>query len=208
MGRVVTGSFLEIKRCAKAHPTKNARRRRRAKRGVGMSQADVTAAFLHEARETLGLCSRKIVHCLGQLSDEDVNWRPFAGANSVANIVAHLCGNVGQWIVSGVGGAPDDRDRPGEFARDLRATPAALVSRIEATVRAADAAIAGITAKTVLAPRKIQGYDETVLAAIFHAVSHFEGHTHQVVYITRLRLGDRYVFKWVPTTPEQMSAKK
>jgi uncharacterized damage-inducible protein DinB len=173
-----------------------------------MSDGDVTAAFLHEARDTLGLCSRKIVHCLRQSSDEDVNWRPFAGANSVANIVVHLCGNVGQWIVSAVGGAPEKRDRPGEFAQDLRATPAELVERLEATVREADAAIAGVTGETILAPRKIQGWDKTVLAAIFHALTHFEGHTHQVVYITRLRLGDRYVFKWVPTTPEQASAKK
>ena len=51
---------------------------------------DVTAAFVAEARETLGLCARKIVHCLRQLSDEDLNWRPFAGANSIANVVTAL----------------------------------------------------------------------------------------------------------------------
>jgi hypothetical protein len=173
-----------------------------------MSSNDVSAAFLHEARKTLGLCTGKIVHCLRQLSDDDVNWRPFPGANSIANIVTHLCGNVGQWIVSAVGGAPLHRDRPAEFARDLRATPAELIERLEETLRAADAAIAAVTPETILAPRKVQGYDETVLSAAFHAVTHFEGHTHQVVYITRLRLGDRYVFKWVPATPEQVSAGK
>jgi len=174
-----------------------------------MSQADdVTTAFLAEARKTLRRCPGKIVHCLGQLSEDDVNWRPFAGANSVANIVTHLCGNVGQWIVSAVGGTPENRDRPGEFARDLRATPAELIEQLEATVRAADAAIAGVTPATILSPRKVQGYDETALSAIFHAVTHFEGHTHQVVYIARLRLGDRYVFKWVPSTPEQVSGRK
>jgi hypothetical protein len=173
-----------------------------------MNHPDVTTAFLAESRETLRRCTGKIVHCLRQLSDEDVNWRPFAEANSIANIVTHLCGNVGQWIVSAVGGAPLDRDRPGEFARDLRATPAELIARLDETIRAADAAIAAVTPETILATRKVQGYDETVLSATFHAVTHFEGHTHQVVYITRLRLGDRYVFKWVPATPEQVSAKK
>lgn len=172
-----------------------------------MSNApDVTAAFLFEARDTLGLCSRKIVHCLRQLSDTDVNWRPFAGANSVANIVAHLCGNIGQWITAGVGGADLRRDRPGEFAQDLRATPAELIEKLEAAVADADRTIAGVTPETILAGRKIQGYDKTVLAAIFHAVTHFEGHTHQVVYIARLRLGERYVFKWAPSTPAQVSA--
>lgn len=169
---------------------------------------EITAVFLAEARKTLRRCSGKIIHCLQQLSDDDVNWRPFAEANSVANVVTHLCGNVGQWVITAVGGAPENRDRPGEFARDLRATPAELIERLEATMHAADAAMAGVTPATILAPRKVQGYDETALSAIFHAVTHFEGHTHQVVYIARLRLGDRYVFKWVTSTPEQVSAGK
>ena len=173
-----------------------------------MSDHAVSAEFLSEARETLGLCTRKIVHCLRQLSDDDVNWRPFAGANSIANIVTHLCGNVGQWIVSGVGGAPVTRDRPGEFAQDLRATPGELIEKLEATIAEADRAMAAVTGETILARRRIQSYEKTVLAAIFHAVTHFEGHMHQVVYVTRLRLGDRYVFKWAPSTPEQVSAGK
>ncbi|HEY7115759.1 MAG TPA: DUF1572 family protein [Tepidisphaeraceae bacterium] len=169
---------------------------------------DLTTAFLTESRNTLGLCSRKIVHCLRQLTDDDVNWRPFTGANSIANIVTHLCGNVGQWIIAGVGNTPIQRDRPAEFAQDLRATTADLIENLELTIRAADQSIAAVTPDTILAPRKIQGFDATVLSAIFHAATHFEGHTHQIVYITRLRLGDRYVFKWVPTTPDQISAAK
>lgn len=170
--------------------------------------ADVTAAFLDEIRKTLRRCGGKITHCLGQLSEEDVNWRPFAEANSIANIVTHLCGNVGQWIVSGIGGAADERNRPGEFARELRSTPAELTGMLERTWRRADEVLAGVTVETILAARKIQGFEETVLSAAFHATTHFEGHTHQVVYITRMRLGDRYRFKWVPSSPEQVSGKK
>jgi hypothetical protein len=65
-----------------------------------------------------------------------------------------------------------------------------------------------VTAETALTPLRVQGFDETPMSAIFHAVTHFEGHTHQIIYITRLRLGDRYQFKWVPSTPEQVSGKK
>ena len=35
--------------------------------------------------------------------------------NAIGNLVLHLCGNVRQWIVSGVGGRPDIRDRNAEF---------------------------------------------------------------------------------------------
>ena len=168
----------------------------------------VTAAFVAEARKTLETMHGKIVHCLGQLSEEDVNWRAFPGANSIANIVTHLCGNVGQWIVEGVGGKVVGRDRPGEFAQSLTATRAGLIEKLAAAVSAADEAMGRVTAETVLAPRRIQGWDQTTAAAIFHAVSHFEGHTHQIVYITRLRLGERYVFKWVPKGEEQVGAGK
>jgi hypothetical protein len=167
---------------------------------------NVTQAFVEEARATLRRMHGKIAHCLGQLSDDDVNWRPFAGANSIANMVVHLCGNVGQWIVAAVGGGAAERDRPGEFAQSLQVTRDELLKRLESTVRQADAAIAAVTAQTAVAPRTIQGFETNVIAAIFHAISHFEGHTHQIIYVTRLRLGDRYQFKWVPSTPEQVSA--
>jgi uncharacterized damage-inducible protein DinB len=163
--------------------------------------------FVAEARKTLATMHGKIVHCLGQLSDEDLNWRPFAGANSIGNIVTHLCGNVTQWIVDGVNERPSRRNRPGEFAQDLTVRREKLLGDLAAVVQAADETIAGMTAETALSPRRIQGWDETPLSAIFHAVSHFEGHTHQIVYITRLRLGERYQFKWVPATPDQVSAK-
>ena len=44
---------------------------------------------------------------------------------------------------------------------------------------------------------------ETVLSAISNSLSHLAGHTQEVVYITRLQLGDAYQFAWVPRTPEQ-----
>jgi hypothetical protein len=169
---------------------------------------DITATFTQEARAVLRRNHEKILHCLRQLSEEDVNFRPFEAANSIANIISHLRGNVTQWIISALAGHPDRRNRPAEFAKDLRATPQQLIDQLTATYQAADQAIAAVTPQTILAPHKIQGYNETTLSAIFHAVSHFEGHTHQIVYITRLRLGDRYVFKWTPTTPEQISAPR
>lgn len=168
----------------------------------------ITAAFVEEARKTFRRMRGKIVHCVEQLSDEDLNWRAFAGANSIGNIITHLCGNVSQWIVAGVGGKVVERDRPGEFSQHLIVSRGTLLARLDEVVRAADEAIAGVSAESALSHRRIQGYDETALSAIFHAVTHFEGHTHQIIYITRLRLGERYVFKWEPSTPEQVSAKK
>jgi hypothetical protein len=40
-----------------------------------------------------------------------------ANQNAIGNLVLNLCGNVQQWIVSGVGGETDVRDRAAEFAQ-------------------------------------------------------------------------------------------
>ena len=44
----------------------------------------VTQAYEHEARETLKDAHATIVHCLNQLNDEQVNWRPFEEQKSLA----------------------------------------------------------------------------------------------------------------------------
>ena len=40
---------------------------------------------------------------------------PNEASNSIGNLVLHLCGNVTQWIIGGVGGRPYERHRQQEF---------------------------------------------------------------------------------------------
>lgn len=167
----------------------------------------VSAAFIKESRNEFQYNLKRILHCLEQLSDQDVWWRPFEEANSLQNIILHLCGNLRQWIISGIGGSPDVRNRPQEFA-DRRPIPKKdLAAELTAVVAEVDKTLASVDAECILDPRRIQGFDETVLSAIVGTVTHFVGHTHQIVYITRLRLGNAYRFYWVPQSPEQTSAK-
>src|SRR5262245_4135414 len=171
--------------------------------GSKPGEASIGVVFLAECRSTLGSALRKIEHCLGQLTDADLWWRQHESHNSIQNVILHLCGNLRQWILHGVGGAPDVRDRPGEFAdRELR-TKAELRALLSETVENCARTLASFPAERLLEPRRIQGFDTTVLAAIFDTISHFVGHQHQIVYITRLRLGDAYRFQWVPAGPEQ-----
>lgn len=174
---------------------------------MAVSGEVISGVFVEQARGEFRYNLKKIVHCLEQLSDEDVWWRPFEEANSLQNIVLHLCGNVCQWIISGIGGATDIRNRPEEFA-DRRPIPKKeLVERLTAVMAEADDVLAKVNADCILDPRRIQGFDETVLSAIVGTVTHFVGHTHQIVYIARQRLGNAYRFYWVPKSPEQASTK-
>lgn len=115
----------------------------------------------------------------------------------------HLCGNVRQWIVHGIGGAPDVRNRPLEFADHAPRPKPELIARLQEAIAEADQALADFPPERLLERCRIQGFETTRLAAIYETVSHFVGHTHQIVYITRMRLGDCYVFQFVPQGKEQ-----
>jgi hypothetical protein len=123
--------------------------------------------------------------------------------NSVANLLLHLCGNVRQWIINGVTGTHQSRNRPQEFAERGPLPREDLLKLLSSTVNEADRVLSGIASAQLLEPRRIQGFDETVLSAIFDSVAHFQGHTQEIVSLTRMQLGAAYRFAWTPQTREQ-----
>jgi hypothetical protein len=78
-----------------------------------------------------------------------------------------------------------------------------LLRRLDAAVDEAQKAMKRLSADDLLKPRRIQSYNVTGLAAIFSSVPHFRGHTQEIIYMTRLQLGDNYKFAWVPATAEE-----
>ena len=161
--------------------------------------AAVGAAAAHELESALD----RIKHCLGQLGDEQVWQRSQPSLNSIGNLILHLCGNLRQWIVAGVGGAPDVRNRPAEFAERGPISKEELLCSLEAVVEEAKRVLVGVNARQLTEVRRIQGFDVTGVATVFDSVPHFRGHTQEIVHMTRLQLGDAYQFAWTPTTPEQ-----
>ena len=131
----------------------------------------------------------RIERCVNELSDEDIWWRAHESDNSIGNLMLHLSGNVRQWIVTGVGGATDVRNRPQEFAERMHLPKGELLEKLHATLVEADRVLERLDRSVLLEVRHIQQYDVTVLEAIFHVVEHFSGHTSQIIYITKLRKG-------------------
>ncbi len=163
-------------------------------------------AFVAAARHTLAEGLRKIEHCVRQLNEEQVWWRPKPQMNSVANLMLHLSGNLRQWITSGVGGARDIRNRPEEFADRSELPKGNILSMLRSTVREADEVMERLDPTRLTDGRRIQGFDTTVTAAIFDSISHFRGHTQEIIHMTREMLGEKYKFDFVPKGPEQEAA--
>ena len=119
--------------------------------------------------------------------------------NSVGTLLLHLCGNLKQRFLSVIDGRPDDRDRPKEFSERGPIPKAELLRRLEEAVAGADAVLAGLTAARLLEGRRYRGLrgevEGTVLAVALRTLLHLGGHAQEIVYATRLQLGDAYKFR-------------
>jgi hypothetical protein len=129
------------------------------------SDQRLTAAIITETTYWLNDCVGKIKHCLGQLTDDQVWWRPDEQMNAIGNLILHLYGNVRQWIVSGIGGAPDIRDRSAEFSQRQKIPKAQLLRRLDEVAAAAVEVLSTMNAEELLGTRHIQGFATTGLGA-------------------------------------------
>lgn len=151
----------------------------------------IEQAFLAQSRRLLTQSYLpRIEKSVDGLSDEQLWWRANAESNSIGNLILHLAGNVRQWIVSGVGGAADTRDRQREFEERGPLPAAELLARIRSAVEDADRVLANLAPAALLERRRIQSYDVTVLQAVYAVVEHFSMHTGQTILLAKMWKGD------------------
>ncbi|MBI4907029.1 MAG: DUF1572 family protein [Acidobacteria bacterium] len=147
--------------------------------------ASLASTFTDAAARKMEQYLHRIGVCIAQLDDDAIWFRSCENENAPGNLMLHLSGNVTQWILSGVGGAPDERRRNEEFdARDGLSRDQ-LLARLTNVVTEAVAIIRAQTADQLMQRRSIQGYSVTVLEAIFHVAEHFSQHTGQIIFATK-----------------------
>jgi len=143
----------------------------------------------------------KIEKCLERLNDDQIWWRPNEQSNSIGNLVLHLCGNARQWIVCGVGGAADSRNRDAEFAQREVVPRVELQSLLKKTLDEVDSTLERLDANGLLERHTIQGSDVSALEAILHVVEHFSMHTGQILMLTKmLKNADLAFYRFDGTT--------
>ena len=156
---------------------------------------NVADAFRNAMRNEVGEGFHRIEHCLRQLDDAQVWWRPAPAMNSIANLLLHVSGNLRQWIVVTAGGAAlDHRDRKAEFDDRSHRPKAELLALLKATVTDVDAVLASLPEKRLIEHVTVQGYATHAAGAVTHSVTHFGGHVQEIIHMTRAQLGERYQF--------------
>jgi uncharacterized damage-inducible protein DinB len=173
--------------------------RKRTSRGLLLTHA------LHSLREQH---LPRITECLKKLSEEQIWWRPHPTSNSVGNLVLHLAGNVRQWIISGLGGKPDRRERDKEFAELGPIPRKSLVRYLESTVAQACHVLSTLTPEDLARQRHIQGFRVKGFTAVIHVSEHFAYHTGQIIYVTKLLRGVDLKFTRLPGDKKKHPQKR
>jgi hypothetical protein len=162
----------------------------------------IAAAFLAAARSELALCRRRLEHCAGQLDDEQLWSRSDEGLNSIANLLMHVTGNLGERLLSVVGGRPYHRDRQAEFDARGPLEKERILQPLADVFDAADAVLASLPADQLLKSCTFQMLQGSVqrdaTLVIVQTLVHLGGHTQEIVTLTRQLLGERYRFLQPP----------
>jgi uncharacterized damage-inducible protein DinB len=140
----------------------------------------------------------RILACLELLSPEQLWWRANEASNSVGNLVLHLTGNVRQWIISGLGGATDERQRDREFSEHGPLPRRVLAGRLRNTVREACRCLHGLSAEDMARVYIIQKFRVTGMEAVFHVAEHFSHHAGQIILLTKMATGRDLKFTRLP----------
>jgi hypothetical protein len=131
----------------------------------------------------------RVERCVNELSNDDIWWREHETNNSVGNLLLHLTGNLNQFVLAGIGGARDTRNKPMEFSERHRIGKDELLRGLNDALRESDRTLALLEPARLLDMRRVQDRERTILEVLSVVVDHFALHVGQIIYITKLRTG-------------------
>ncbi len=184
----------------KPHPRARARR--------DHPRAGVSALCLRQWR--LRLEERylpRITDCLDQLSDEEIWWRPNPASNSVGNLLLHLCGNMRQWIISGLGGTADIRERDAEFSEHGPIPRSTLREQLQKTMKESCRVLSRLDAKDLTRRYRIQHFDVSGYEAAAQVIEHVAYHAGQIIYVTKLKREKDLGFTRLPSATSKAAER-
>jgi len=129
----------------------------------------------------------RLKKCLVELEEKEIWYRPNENSNSVGNLVLHLCGNVRQWVLTGLAGQPDVRQRQTEFDERGPLPTADLIAKVDKLEEDVRAYLEVISPEKILEPCTVQGFKENGLSVLVHVVEHFSYHVGQMTYFVKWR---------------------
>ncbi len=155
-----------------------------------MTDAECLAQlFVSHSVRKLRLMQHYLETCVEGVDGAALSHRAGPGQNSIANLIAHLCGNVRQWVGSSLGGMPDIRNRETEFAEQSGVSTDQLLVLLRTTMDEAVPIISGLDSARLAQTVNTQDGPLSVLEVVYQVVGHFQQHTGQVVFMVKQATG-------------------
>ena len=145
---------------------------------------DIQRILFERTRYHLKENLKKIETCLTFLNDEDFWSSPGKEISPIGNQILHLEGNMRQWILHGIYGDRDQRDRNWEF--EVSGLPMVIVlEKLRQTIdevnnRMFDKKV-DLRVKT-----DVQDYFFDGVGKLMHVTEHVSYHTAQIILISKL----------------------
>lgn len=146
----------------------------------------IATDLIQQSIHYISLNPPRVANCLARISEQQLWQKPNEQTNSIGNLILHLCGNIRQYLIAGLGGEPDTRQRALEFSTAGGYNKAALLALLEETVEAGIATIANTPEAELLRASNIQGIDYTGVGILLHVSEHFSYHVGQIALYTKL----------------------
>lgn len=154
-----------------------------------MQNDAVGAKFVEFAERRLTRSEADILQCVAMLTEEQMWRRGGDHENSVANLLLHLAGNMRQWILHGIAGHADVRERDDEFSLEPTLSAAEARAVFVETLAESRKVIAELPTERLLEvidPQPTGSWRHlTILEAIFQVVGHVQLHAGQIIVLTK-----------------------
>lgn len=145
-------------------------------------------------RRIFGEGYTRIYNCFERLTDEQIWQRPNSQLSSMGNLVLHLCGNVRQWVLSGLGDQEDTRQRSFEFSEKGPLPREELFTLMEKLKEEVEAFLKTVDTERLEKSHKVQGFEEKGISILVHVTEHFSYHVGQIAWYTKMLTGEDLEF--------------
>jgi|TARA_R110000737_G_scaffold182215_1_gene205635 uncharacterized damage-inducible protein DinB len=131
----------------------------------------------------------RIFKCLSVLKEDQLWKKPNTEIPAIGNLILHLCGNARQWILSGIGGRLDNRERDLEFIVHKNIKKTDLIFLLENLRVNLKEVLSEMPERKLLENLTIQGFTESGFSVLIHVIEHFSYHTGQITTLTKIYSG-------------------
>ncbi|KRE24891.1 DinB family protein [Paenibacillus sp. Soil522] len=133
----------------------------------------------------------RILKAIGQLDDEQLNWRPDKTSHSISTLIKHIEGNIQERIIKGILLQEIQRNREDEL-KPMYIKKSELETVIQNKFQLLIDLIKSITDEKLEEKQLVRNRERTNIDMLYQCAAHYSEHMGQIFYIAKQCLKEKY----------------